>query len=122
MRADTAKRLHDALTACSKLQSFIAGADLMMYESSDLIRSASERQLEILGEALNQARQHDPSLIDQIPHVRSIIGMRNRIAHGYDDVRDEIVWDTLQNDIPPLEQALEAMLRDTFPSTPMSDH
>jgi uncharacterized protein with HEPN domain len=110
MRAETAKRLHDALTACSKIQSFIAGGDLVTYESSDLIRSASERQLEILGEALNQARRHDPALIDQIPHVRSIIGMRNRIAHGYDDVRDEIVWDTLQNDIPRLKRSPDALL------------
>lgn len=65
MRAETAKRLHDVLTACSKIQSFIGGVDLVTYESSDLIRSASERQLKILGEALNQARQHDPSLTNQ---------------------------------------------------------
>lgn len=42
--------------------------------------------------------------------------MRNRIVHGYNDVHDEIVWDTLQNDIPTLKHALEAMLGDTFPA------
>lgn len=109
MRAETAKRLHDALTACSKIQAFIANADMATYGSSDLLRSASERQLEIVGEPLNQALRHDRSLVDHIPNVRGIIGIQNRIPHGYDGIRDEIVWDTPQSDIPNLKHGLETI-------------
>jgi uncharacterized protein with HEPN domain len=59
-------------------------------------QAALERKFEILGEALNRAEQSDPELADHLPELRRIIGMRNRIIHGYDAVDEEILWDAVQ--------------------------
>lgn len=45
-----------------------------------------------------------------LPEVRQIIGMRNRIIHGYDSVDHMIVWDVVQVKILPLRQSLEQLL------------
>lgn len=82
MQAGTAKRLLDAITACARIQDFIADADLERYQENELLRSAIERKFEIVGEALSQAIRNDETLLEQIPHARRIIGMRNRISHG----------------------------------------
>jgi len=109
-QAETAKRLHDAITACARIEEFVADADLGRYQENELLRSAVERKFEIVGEALSQAIRGDETLEDRIPHLQRILGMRNRISHGYDDVHDEIVWDAIQNHIPDLKRTLEREL------------
>ena len=74
------------------------------------MRSAVERQLEILGEALGQAARADASLSDRIPELPRIVGLRNRIIHGYDSVDDEIVWDVVQTKITPLLMQIGALI------------
>lgn len=61
--------------------------------SSDLVRAAVERQFEIVGEALGRATDLEPQLERWLPEVRRIVGLRNRLIHGYGDVDEEIVWD-----------------------------
>jgi len=73
-------------------------------------RAAVERKFEILGEALNRAEENAPELTERVPEIRRIIGMRNRIIHGYDAVDDEIVWDAVQCKIPSLLDQLSALL------------
>lgn len=97
------KWLFDAVTAVEAAQVFVAGLDLPAYEASLLVRSAVERQLEILGEA-------GVRLAEQIPALRLAIGLPNRIIHGYDTVDDETVWRTVQDDLPELGRQLRAML------------
>lgn len=58
-----------------------------------MLRSAVERQLEIVGEALGQAAHDDDSVADKIPALPRIVALRNRVIHGYDSVDNEIVWD-----------------------------
>ena len=45
-----------------------------------------------------------------IPNLRRIVGMRNRIIHGYDSVDDELLWQTIQTHVPPLAQQLSRLL------------
>ena len=45
-----------------------------------------------------------------MPEVRRIVGMRNRIIHGYDSVDDELLWQTIQRNVPPLSKHLEQIL------------
>lgn len=71
-----------------------------------LIRSAIERQLEILGEACQRMVQADPEIRDRIPEVGFAIGLRNRIIHGYDRVENAVVYDTLTHDLPALGERL----------------
>jgi uncharacterized protein with HEPN domain len=89
MKTTLKKRLLDALNACHAIQSFIANRTFAEYEQNQMLRSAVERQFEIIGEALNQAEIDNSELSTLIPDVRRIIGMRNRIIHGYDSVDDE---------------------------------
>jgi uncharacterized protein with HEPN domain len=104
------KRLLDTLIACQAIHQFTAGLDLPAYEESLLIRSAVERQFEIVGEALNRASELDADLAKAIPELRRIIGLRNRLIHGYDAVDDEIVWDVVQTKLPILESQIHNVL------------
>ena len=74
------------------------GVDFAAYERDDMVRDAVERRLGIIGEALNRAAVLEPALVDRVPELRQIVGLRNRVIHGYDAVDDEIVWDVVQTD------------------------
>jgi uncharacterized protein with HEPN domain len=67
------------------------------YLSDLMLRSAVERQYEIIGEALNRLRKLSPATASQISDCDRIIGFRNVLAHGYDVVDDRISWDIVQN-------------------------
>jgi len=110
MKTPLKKRLLDALNACRAIQSFIAQRTFADYEENLMLRSAVERQFEIVGEALNQAQADEPELSNLIPDLRRIVGMRNRIIHGYDSVDDELLWQTIQTHILPLTQRLTELL------------
>lgn len=56
--------------------------DLESYTASSVTRSAVERQLEIVGEALNKAAMRDDSLEQDLPELRQVVGLRNRSIHG----------------------------------------
>jgi uncharacterized protein with HEPN domain len=112
MNEETKKRLLDALEACRAIEQFTAGRDFAAYVAEPMRRAAVERKFEILGEALNRAEVSAPELTERLPEMRRIIGMRNRIIHGYDGVDDEIVWDTVQHKIPTLLEQLSQLLSD----------
>lgn len=69
------------------------------YLASTLHRSAVERQLFIIGEALSQLSRVDPETFEAIPGARRIVSFRNVLAHGYAQIDDARVWDILQNDL-----------------------
>ncbi len=104
------QRVHDAINACQAIESFTSGVSLDEYSDNLLLRSAVERQFEILGEALNLASAANPEIETNLPDLRSIVGMRNRIIHGYDSVDEEIVWDAVKTHIPPLLKSLSSMM------------
>jgi uncharacterized protein with HEPN domain len=86
MTNEAKKRLLDVVNACEAIAEFVAGIDFSTYEDNRLLRSAVERQFEIIGEALNKAGAAETSLAAQIPEFHRIIGLRNRLIHGYDNV------------------------------------
>lgn len=88
--------LADVLAAAEAILGFVEGETLETYKSDLKLRSAVERQFEIIGEALNQGCSVDRTLVDRIAGVRAIIGFRNQLIHGYALVDDEIVWGNVQ--------------------------
>jgi uncharacterized protein with HEPN domain len=104
------KLLYDAIHAIDAAVSFLTSVSLDGYETSLLLRSAVERQLEILGEACNRLAKEDPALVSAIPACRLAIGLRNRIIHGYDTVDDETVYRTVQDHLPALRTDLAECL------------
>jgi uncharacterized protein with HEPN domain len=110
MKHDVRKSVWDAAEACRVIQTFTAGRTLETYLTDQMLRSAVERQFEILGEALKRVRDAEPAFYEGFPEMRAVIGMRDRIAHGYDVVDDNIVLRAASQDIPPLMAKLEAWL------------
>ena len=93
MQREVKKLLLDIHEAGTAIQQFIEGKELSDYVESDLLSSAVERKFEIIGEALTRIRQTDEEVLEQISDYRKIIGFRNVLAHGYDAVSDETVWE-----------------------------
>lgn len=77
MHPKSPKWLQDILDACELIQTAVTGRSLADYEQDRLLRSAVERNFEIVGEALSRIRQNDPALAERIPENRDVIGFRN---------------------------------------------
>lgn len=104
------KHLDDALYAARSALRFLGGRTLEQYRAEDLLRSAVERQVEIVGEACRRALDDTPALRERIPDAAMAVAMRNRIAHGYDTVDHEVVFNTVTDCFPPLVTGLEREL------------
>lgn len=110
MRPDSAAILWDVHAAVTRVAEFIVGLDEAGYASDSLRRSAVERQLEIVGEALNNLRKSDPDTAQRIPEISRIIGLRNILAHGYAVVDDSVVWGAASQRAPQLLSAVAELL------------
>ena len=108
---DIRKYLFDINEACELLFQFTAGKSFADYAADPMLRSAVERQFEVIGEALGQALRLDPSLSSRISNTGRIIAFRNRLIHGYASVADEIVWGILEANLPTLQKEVAALLR-----------
>jgi uncharacterized protein with HEPN domain len=75
-----------------------------------LLRSAVERQFEILGEALSRLRRVDPGLAARVHPVSAAIAFRNHLIHDCDVVNNVTVWTTISDDVPKLTESLAALL------------
>lgn len=96
LRLEVQKYLFDILQACDLLVEFTTGRSLTDYSTDPLLRSAVERQFEIIGEALSQALRIDSGLATRVTDTRRIVSFRNRLIHGYDSLADDIVWGVLE--------------------------
>jgi uncharacterized protein with HEPN domain len=116
MRPESGKYLYDILKACEAIDEFIAGKQFDDYDKDLLLRSAVERQLMIVGEAMSQAMRMDNELIVQIEEAREIVNLRNVIVHGYTVVENETIWGILQADVPSLCDQVKGLLSGGRPS------
>lgn len=112
MRPEAKADLWDARGAAAAIGQFIDGLDEAGYMSSALTRSAVERQLEILGGALNRLRRHDAVTADRVPDLHRIVGMRNVLAHEYGSVDDALVWSAATGRVPEPFRVLAALLEE----------
>jgi uncharacterized protein with HEPN domain len=110
MRPETKKYLYDVLKACEAILAFTKGRSLDEYEGDLMLRSAVERQLMIVGEALNQARHLDGEVDERVEDVRDIISLRNVIVHGYAVVENATIWGILKADVPELYEQVRIWL------------
>ena len=110
MHPDSAKYLWDVRYAAALVERFIAGKGFDEYASDLLVKSAVERQLEIIGEALNALSRKDPSAAANIAVLPRIVAFRNLLIHGYANVDDRLVWGVVKTKIPTLQAAVERLL------------
>jgi len=110
MRLEVRKYLHDMQRAAETLDDFTSGKSFEDYQSDVLLRSAVERQFEIIGEAMSRLAKIDPEVTAQISDFRRIIAFRNILIHGYAEIDDRIVWGVLVRNLPPLRKDVGDLL------------
>ena len=74
-----------------------------------VMQLALQKLVEIVGEAANRVSEETQQRHQEIPWPQ-IIGLRNRLVHGYYDINLDILWQIIQNDLPPLTERLKAIV------------
>ena len=110
MRRDPRVHLLDALDAAQAIQTFGAARTEEDYGHDRLLRSAIDREFEVVGEALNRLRRDDPAVAARIPDLAEIVGFRNVLIHGYDIVDRSAVWKAITVEIPLLVASISGLL------------
>lgn len=113
MRLEAKKYLFDIQKAADHLAEFTSGQTLETYVANALLRSAVERQFEIIGEALTQLRKLDPETSARVTDASRIIAFRNILIHGYADVDDRLVWNIVETKLPTLIGEVAKLLAPT---------
>ena len=102
------KFLSDILNAINLVEEFTKDVYSFGDYTSDLkTKSAVERQLVIIGEAVNAINKEDEAEFD---NVKQLVAFRNRIVHAYDSIDDAIVWNILKKHLPSLKAEVELKL------------
>lgn len=103
------KFLSDILQAIELIESFVVDIkDFDNYLTDIKTQSAVERQLGIIGEALNKFEKLFPE--SQISNARKIVGFRNRLIHTYDSVDPSMIWAIIKNHLGPLKGELKSKI------------
>ena len=104
------KYLSDVLVSIDHILSFTNDlVDFEQYKENVLIKSAVERHLSIIGEAINKFLKE--SLENELVYSRQIVSLRNRLVHSYDNIDDRIIWTILSLYIIPLKEEVERKIR-----------
>jgi uncharacterized protein with HEPN domain len=110
MRLESKKLLEDIRRAADLVRQFTRGKALTEYLADPLVRSAVERQFEIIGEATSRLAKQDSSSAARIGPYQQMIAFRNILIHGYDVVDHEIVWEVIEDKLPFLVAQTEVLL------------
>lgn len=109
---DALAHLHDVAQACDLIEGFTDGKSFDDYVTDAMLRSAVERQFEIVGEALKRAISVDAGLEPRIEGAPRIIAFRNRLIHGYATISDEVVWGVVEGSLPNLQREVKALIEE----------
>ena len=104
--------LFDILNSILEIESFVdfEETNFQDYSSDVKTKRGVERNLEIIGEAVNRISKKDENL--EITDKRKIISVRNKIIHGYDQVSDELIWSIITQYLPVLEKEVRQYLNE----------
>jgi uncharacterized protein with HEPN domain len=109
--------LDDIAEAAAFIVTHTASVSFVDYRSDRLLRSAVERNFEIIGEALLRLEHLDRSTAGRIKDHGKIIGFRNRLVHGYDAIDQTVVWTVIESSLPLLDAEVNSIRRDSQPRT-----
>lgn len=103
------KYLYDVQVAIDSIYEYLGEKrDFFAYEQNKQLRRAVERELEIIGEAVN----HLLDLLPDIPidNARRIVDLSNFVIHGYDKVDNVIIWGIINRDLPKLKEQVDYLM------------
>ena len=99
----------DMIEFAEKVLAYTKGVDQDTLVADPLRYDAVLRNLELIGEAATHIPGHVRAAHPDVPW-RAIVGLRNRLAHGYLTVSDHVVWTTIQEAVPSLVPSLRKVL------------
>ena len=103
------KYLFDIQKCIENIESYIGEKKVFdVYNANPMLQDAVERNIATIGEAMKKALDLDETL--PISYARRIVGTRNRLIHGYDDIDNIEVWNIIVNNLPVLKSEIELLL------------
>ncbi|MCY4610810.1 MAG: DUF86 domain-containing protein [Gammaproteobacteria bacterium] len=115
MHRDPRVLLADIDRAGADIERFTRDIDSDAYAENAMVQAAVERKFEVVGEALNRLHQDHPELAARIPGLRKVVDFRNLLAHSYDRVVTELVWDYAKSNLPQLRRSVQDLLVELDP-------
>ena len=108
---DDKARLGHIYDAIVKIERYISGVEKTAFLQNDILQDAVMRQVEIIGEASSRISDEMQEKYPNLPwfEMRAI---RNKIVHDYLEINTDIIWDTVQSDLPPLKNQIKNILGD----------
>ena len=110
MQREARTYLYDIQQAAALITQFTGGRCFDEYLADVMLRSAVERQFEIIGEAMTQLSKLDAALAARISGHRDIIAFRNILIHGYASVNHRLVWGVIETQLPVLRREVDELL------------
>jgi uncharacterized protein with HEPN domain len=110
LQREARKYLYDIQQAAALIAIFTDGRSYDEYLADVMLRSAVERQFEIIGEAMTQLSKFDAALAGRISEHRDIIAFRNILIHGYASVNHRLVWGVVETGLSVLRREIEELM------------
>lgn len=106
------KWLFDVKMAIDEIESYFIDEekDFFKYRNNLMLKRAVERDLEIIGEAINRIITRDKNFEIKITNAKAIISLRNQVIHAYDNISDENIWSILTNHLPKLKEEIDYLI------------
>lgn len=110
MDREMRKYLQDILSAIDEIESFVAQYPRRydIFCNTPMLLRAVQMNIAIIGEATNRILKKDENI--SITNARKIVNTRNYVIHGYDSLRNEILWAIVIKDLPLLKAEVEAII------------
>ncbi|WP_396210593.1 DUF86 domain-containing protein [Flavobacterium sp.] len=104
--------LYDILNSINEIESYFVDTPKIfeIYQNDLRTKRAIERNIEIIGEAMNRILKENSSI--EISNSRKIVDVRNRIIHGYDSVSDDVIWGIVIKNLPVLKSEVTHLLNE----------
>lgn len=104
------KYLYDIQKCICNVENYIGERKVYEeYDANMMLQDAVERNIATIGEAMNKALSIDANL--PVSDARKIVGTRNRLVHGYDDIDNIEIWNIIVNNLPVLKKEIEIILK-----------
>jgi uncharacterized protein with HEPN domain len=102
--------LYDILQSINEIDSYYDSKPKIFDEfvADTKTKRAIERNLEIIGEAVNRILKKDKNF--NLDNAEKIVGTRNRIIHGYDKISDDLIWSIVIKHLPKLKDEVKTLL------------